>query len=170
MVSIELLPALLLIDMHRYEAFVLGCVLAVLITLFHVTALTEIVSWSDRKFDNIRENKRHPFMASLCFGTTIFLMLFLHIGDSCIWAFILYGLKLIPEIHDALYFAANTYTSLGYGDSLLTRDWRELSPLMAISGLFTFACTTSQLFDVMGKHRKAVAALRTQSAEGLNAG
>jgi len=40
----------------------------------------------------------------------------------------LYGLKLIPEIHDALYFAANTYTSLGYGDMLLTYDWRKLSP------------------------------------------
>jgi hypothetical protein len=30
----------------------------------------------------------------------------------------LYGLKLIPEIRDTLYVAANTYTSLGYGDML----------------------------------------------------
>jgi hypothetical protein len=37
---------------------------------------------------------------------------------------------------------------------------------MAISGVFTFACTTIQLFDVMGKHRNAVAALATHSGKG----
>jgi len=163
MFNIELLSTLFALDAQRYEAFGLGCVLAVLITLFHVTGLTEIVGWSERKFDRVRSSGAHPFTASLCFAATIFFMLFLHIVDSCIWALILYGLKLIPGIHDALYFAANTYTSLGYGDMILPNDWRELSPLMAISGLFTFACTTSQLFDVMGKHRSVVAALTRHS-------
>jgi hypothetical protein len=37
---------------------------------------------------------------------------------------------------------------------------------MAISGVFTFACTIIQLFDVMGKHGNAVAAFATYSGKG----
>ena len=74
-------------------------------------------------------------------------------------------MKLIPNIHDAVYFAANTYTSLGYGDVPLSVDWRELSPLMAMSGLFTFACTTSQLYAVIGSYQETVAELRLKRKE-----
>ena len=89
-------------------------------------------------------------------------MLLLHIFDTCIWGLILFEMHLIPDIHNAFYFAANTYTSLGYGDVPLSLDWRELSPLMAMSGLFTFACTTGQLFNVMGQHRGIIAELRAK--------
>jgi hypothetical protein len=146
----------------RLEAFGLGCLLAVLITLFHVTGLGQIVSLFGRQSETLRARVGPPLLASCYLGTTVLLMLLLHVCDTCIWAFVLHGMKLIPDIHDAFYFSANTYTSLGYGDVPLSRDWRELSPLMAISGLFTFACTTSQLFNVMGGHHETVAELRSK--------
>jgi hypothetical protein len=71
-------------------------------------------------------------------------------------------MHLLPDIHDAIFFSANTYTSLGYGDMHLPYNWRELSPIMAISGLFTFACTTSQLFNIVGLHHEVVEKLNIQ--------
>jgi hypothetical protein len=148
------------LDPARLEAFGLGCLLAVVVTLFHVTVLDYIASRYRENTQSLRAGDAHPAFASMCLGKTILLMLLLHIVNTCIWAFILYGMKLIPDIHDSFYFSANTYTSLGYGDVPLTRDWRELSPLMAISGLFTFACTTGQLFNVLGSHHEIVSELK----------
>jgi len=149
-------------DLVRMEALGLGCLFAVGITLFHITGLHKIVDWSQGKSKDLREMGARPVVASWYFGTTILLMLLLHIGDAVIWGCIIYALKLVPNIHEAFYFSANTYTSLGYGDVPLSRDWRELSPLMAMSGLFTFACTTGQLFNVMGHHHSMLTDLRAR--------
>ena len=35
-------------------------------------------------------------------------MILLHIVDTCIWGIILYAWRLFPDIHNALYFSANT--------------------------------------------------------------
>jgi len=158
----QICVALIRPDAARFEAFGLGCLLALLITLFHIAGLNRIGSVYQRKATQLVASDRHPFIASWYFSGTVLLMLLLHIVNTCIWGSILFGMKLIPNIHDAFYFAANTYTSLGYGDVPLGLDWRELSPLMAISGLFTFACTTGQLFNVMGQHRAIVAELTSK--------
>ena len=144
----------------RLEAFGLGCSLAVMVTLIHVTGLNQIVGFFRRKSQALRARAAHPLLASWYLGATVLLMLLLHVFNTVIWASVLCGMKLVPDIHDAFYFSANTYTSLGYGDVPLSRNWRELAPLMAISGLFTFACTTSQLFNVMGGHNDTVRELR----------
>ena len=159
MVDVGWCVAVILPDVVRFEAFGLGCVLAVLITFVHVIGLGRIASLYRKKTRHLVVSKQHPLVASWYLGGTILLMLLLHILDMCIWGLILFGMHLIPDIHNAFYFAANTYTSLGYGGVPLSLDWRELSPLIAISGLFTFACTTGQLFNVMGQHRDIVTEL-----------
>jgi hypothetical protein len=58
-----------------------------------------------------------------------------------------------------MYFSANTYTTIGYGLMILPQSWRELAPIMAISGLFTFAWTTGEMFNIVGQQRELVADL-----------
>ena len=65
------------------------------------------------------------------------------------WAFGLMWLGLILRPNDAIYFCANAYTTLGYGTVDLDPQWRNISPIIAISGLFTFAWTTSSLVSVV---------------------
>jgi hypothetical protein len=40
-------------------------------------------------------------------------------------------------------------TTLGYGDVVLPPPWRNLGPLMAVSGLLMFGCSTAFLFVVI---------------------
>jgi len=47
----------------------------------------------------------------------------------------------------AAFFAANTYTTLGYGTFVLPQEWNMMAPIIAISGLFTFGWTASVLVD-----------------------
>ena len=83
-------------------------------------------------------------------------MLFLHVFEFCVWGLVLRATGLIGNIRDSMYFSANTYTTIGYGQMVLPYNWRELSPLMAISGLFTFAWTTGEMFNIVEGHHQLV--------------
>ena len=66
-----------------------------------------------------------------------------------VWALPIYWLNLIPELSAAAFFAAETYTTLGEGTVRLPLSWRQLGPIIAVSGLFTFGWTSSVLVYVM---------------------
>src|SRR5262249_22606203 len=87
------------------------------------------------------------------------LMLILHLAEICLWGLVLHGGGLVHDIHEAMYFSANTYTTLGMGPMPLPHLWHELSPIIAIAGLFTFAWTTSELFNIVGEQHDLVADL-----------
>ena len=111
----------------------------------------------------LREKRRHPRLATLIFGGTVLLMLFLHMTEVCLWGLVLRKAGLVDNLRNAIYFSANTYTTLGMGSMLLPHSWRELSPIIAMSGLFTFAWTTSEMFNIVGDQHDLVAEL---SAKG----
>jgi hypothetical protein len=140
----------------RMEAFAVGTLVAAAVTLLHVVLLSRIVRGYTSRCAGVW-GTRHPILASYYyFGLTILKMVLLHVLDACVWSLILAGAGLVHEIRDAFYFSTNAYTTLGYGPMILPNDWRELAPLMAVCGLFTFGCTTSQLFAVMGYHNDSI--------------
>jgi Ion channel len=81
-------------------------------------------------------------------------MLGLHLVEIVIWAFSLRGSGLIVRALDAIYFCANCYTTLGMGKVDVGEHWRIITPIIGISGLFTFAWTTSALVDVAASNRR----------------
>jgi hypothetical protein len=98
------------------------------------------------------------------FGRAVLLMLVLHIVDMTIWATVLTRLNLIPDLRTSLYFTANSYTTVGFGGVPLGFGWRELGPMMAICGLFTFSWTTGVMFNVVGYQRQLIDQLTEEFA------
>jgi hypothetical protein len=146
------------------EVFAIGAAVLVTITLVHGSVLGYIVRDYHRGARRLLEHANHPFWASLQFGRAVLLMLVLHVVDMCIWATMLNRLGLVPDVRNSLYFTANSYTTLGYGGMPLGMGWRELSPMMAISGLFTFGWTTSVMFNVVGFQRQLTEQLADEFA------
>jgi ion channel len=146
------------------EVFAVGAAVLVTITLVHGSILGFIVRDYHRGAKRLLQHANHPFWASLQFGRAVLLMLVLHVIDMCIWATMLNRLGLVPDVRNSLYFTANSYTTLGYGSMPLGLGWRELSPMMAISGLFTFAWTTSVMFNVVGYQRQLTERLADEFA------
>ena len=64
--------------------------------------------------------------------------------------------------HDAIYYCANTYTTLGMGNLDIDKNWRNISPIIAISGLFTFAWTTRALVDVVASNGRLLELLEDE--------
>jgi Ion channel len=147
-------------DAIPFAVIGLGALMLVVLTLIHGAGLDRIIALYDSQADRLRKKKRHARMAMLAFASAILLMLFLHLAEISLWGVVLHKIGLVPNSRDAVYFAANTYTTLGMGPMALPHDWRELSPMIAIAGLFTFAWTTSEMFNLVGSNRELVKDLR----------
>jgi Ion channel len=132
----------------------IGAFVLVFLALFHGVGLHWIQVWQRRGERRLRLGRPHVIVASFLFGWSVFLMLVLHILEILIWAFGLTHLGLIEHAYDAIYYCANCYTTLGMGKVDVLKEWRELSPIIGISGLFTFAWTTSALVDVVTSNRR----------------
>lgn len=143
-------------------SLIFGAIILVCLTLFHGMSLHQILIQYQAGDRRLRLRRPHLIAASLLFGWSVFLMLALHIAEISIWAFALTKSGLVLSAFDALYFCANAYTTLGFGNVDLDKQWRNISPIIGISGLFTFAWTTSALVDVVARYNRLVEQLQLE--------
>lgn len=144
-----------------------GALILVGLVLFHGVGLHHILVQYKRGERRLRLGRPHVIAASLLFGWSVFLMLLLHILEITIWAFLLTHTGLIVRAYDALYFCANAYTTLGFGNVDLGTPWRNISPIIGISGLFTFAWTTSALVQVVASQNQLIEKLEEEREQEL---
>jgi hypothetical protein len=72
-----------------------------------------------------------------------------HLTQIAVWAVIFLACGEISTFEQAFYVSAENYTALGYGDVILSQQWRLLGPLEAINGLLWFGLSTAVMFAVM---------------------
>lgn len=145
----------------------IGAAILVGVVLFHGAGLHLVLSRQQRGERRLRLGRPRLVAASLLFGWSIFLMLSLHIAEVAIWGFSLRYLGLVVRASDALFFSANAYTTLGMGAIDLKVPWREIGPIIGISGLFTIAWTTGALVQVMGTYTRLIEQLEDERLREL---
>ena len=59
----------------------------------------------------------------------------------------------LPDLETALYFSTTSFTTLGYGDIVLGRNWRLFGAIEGANGLLLFGWSTAFLFSVSGRMR-----------------
>ena len=143
----------------------IGSVVLVCLVLFHGTGIHSILTIHKRGERRLRAGRPHVFAALCLFGIAVFLLLALHIIGLIVWSVVLRHLGLISNAKDAIYFCANAYTTLGYGQVDLDPQYRIISPIIGISGLFTFAWTTSALVTIVQAHNSLLEALEDERAK-----
>tara|TARA_R110002072_G_scaffold28034_8_gene90633 strand:- start:1957 stop:2388 length:432 start_codon:yes stop_codon:yes gene_type:complete len=74
-----------------------------------------------------------------------------HIVQIWIWAIFYMRIGELPNFEEALYFSTSTFTTVGYGDVLLSKDWRLVSSFQAANGFILFGWSTAFIFEVMSK-------------------
>lgn len=78
-----------------------------------------------------------------------------HAVEIWMWAMAFLRLELFADFEAALYFAAVSYTTLGFGDVLLDPPWRLLSGACAANGLLLFGLSAAVLVEMTIKLRVA---------------
>lgn len=143
----------------------IGSIVLVGLVLFHGMGIHWILTIHKRGERRLRAGRPHVFAALSLLGIAVFLLLTLHIIGVIGWAIVLTRLGLINKAKDAIYFCANAYTTLGYGQVDLDPQYRIISPIIGISGLFTFAWTTSALVNIVRGHDALLEELEDERAK-----
>jgi hypothetical protein len=72
-----------------------------------------------------------------------------HLIEIALWAVLLVICGEFQEFGNAYHHSAVNYTTLGYGDLLLTPSWRLLGPLEATNGALMFGVSAAMVFAVV---------------------
>jgi hypothetical protein len=90
------------------------------------------------------------------------LLMLIHVIEISVWALFYFWRHCLPDAESAFYFSGVTYTTLGYGDVVLPREWRLLGPLEGLAGILMcglsaglFFATVTAIFIPRGQRSPA---------------
>jgi len=72
-----------------------------------------------------------------------------HLIEMAVWAILFVICGEFSDFATAYYHSAVNYTSLGYGDIIMSRTWRLLGPLETADGMLLFGVSTAMIFAVI---------------------
>ncbi|MGL4319843.1 MAG: potassium channel family protein [Paracoccaceae bacterium] len=79
-----------------------------------------------------------------------------------LWASAFLLLGVFPTLEEAVYFSTVTFTTLGFGDVLLPKEWRLLAGMAAANGLLNFGLLTALMVEAL-RHVRLGQMARRQS-------
>ena len=75
----------------------------------------------------------------------------MHLLQIAVWAFFYAWKHGMPDLTSAFYFSAVTYTTTGYGDLVLPKQWRLVGGVEALTGILMCGLSTGLFFAVFAK-------------------
>jgi hypothetical protein len=127
-----------------------GGAMLVVVIMFHAIWIRFITGAVLKRFE-LSRSLVSMWRIDLVFVTATAALLGLHLAEVLLWTSALIFGGIVGGWDKAGYFAGNCYTALGEPFSL-PHAWRMLPPIIAISGIFTFAWTASVLVDIVSRY------------------
>jgi len=79
------------------------------------------------------------------------MLILLHLAEIAVWALFYWWQRCLPDAESAFYFSGVTYTTVGYGDLVLPKEWRMLGPVEALTGILMCGLSTGFFFAIVSK-------------------
>jgi len=122
------------------------CLLALTVTI-HAAGLSVVLP---RVFSSARIATRFWPVTGLLIRVAWWLIL-LHLVEIAVWALFYWWQKCLPDVESSFYFSGVTYTTVGYGDLVLPKEWRMLGPVEALTGILMCGLSTGLFFAVVSR-------------------
>ena len=116
----------------------------------HAAGLTVIL----RRLGNVVLPRDPGFLAGTWFLVRVaWGLIFIHLAQIAVWAMFYYFVRCLPDVETAFYFSIVSYTTVGYGDVVLDKEWRVLAGVEALTGILMCGLSTGFFFAVVTKLR-----------------
>ncbi|KAA5545443.1 two pore domain potassium channel family protein [Roseiconus nitratireducens] len=122
---------------------IMGCCISVQ-SFFAAVMLKAFFMFDDRGLIN-----SSVFRNAMILSTVTLIMLVGIVLQMLIWATTFVAVGEFNDLRHAFYHSAVNFTSLGYGDVVMSEERRLLGALEAANGVLMFGLTTSLLFALM---------------------
>ena len=126
----------------------IACVLVAITVAVHAIGLAVLLRFLTRS--NMVSPTRFWPVTWLLLRVTWWLIL-THLIEITVWAMFYFWQECLPDAESAFYFAGVTYTTIGYGDLVLTKPWRMLGPVEGLTGILMCGLSTGLFFAVLSK-------------------
>ena len=83
------------------------------------------------------------------FSRALLLIVVAQLVEIGVWAALFLAVGEFSDFPTAFYHSAMNFTTLGYGDIVMSAEWRLLGPLEAVAGMLMFGISTAVLFMVI---------------------
>jgi hypothetical protein len=130
------------------EEILTGLGIMVLTIIIHASFMVAGLRIAQWRLSHFGSTRRELLRAVLVSTMTLWMFLAIVI-EAWLWALVyLYNPQIttIPDLETAFYFSMVTFTTLGYGDVVLTGQWRVLASIQAANGVIVFGWTTALIF------------------------
>ena len=120
-------------------------VLTIIIHALFMVGGAKVAKWRRSRYGDVGKEMVKAVLLSVL-TVWMFLAIVLEAG---LWALLYLFNPLItalPDLETAFYFSMVTFTTLGYGDVVLTGPWRMLASIQAANGVIIFGWTTALIF------------------------
>ena len=120
-------------------------VLTIIIHALFMVGGAKVAKWRRSRYGNAGGE---AVKAALLSVLTIWMFLAI-VLEAWLWALLYLYHPLVSTLSDletAFYFSMVTFTTLGYGDVVLTVQWRTLASIQAANGVIIFGWTTALIF------------------------
>jgi Ion channel len=78
-------------------------------------------------------------------------LILLHLVEIVVWALFYRWQQCLPDLESSFYFSGVTYTTVGYGDLVLPKEWRLLGPVEGLTGILMCGLSTGFFFAIVSK-------------------
>ena len=124
-------------------------VATVICTIFiHALPLSATVNFVRRK-EKLGRAGVGFWMDTEIVARVILYALVAHLVEIAFWAVLFVICREFSDFETAYYHSAVNYTSLGYGDIVMSPAWRLLGPLETANGMLLFGVSTAMIFAVI---------------------
>lgn len=129
--------------------------LTLLSILIHFAGLFSLLHFLRRNAVHIAgpQNTRRLVRQALLMIATALGVFVIHYIEIWIYALGFMAVGALTDIETALYFSASSYSTLGFGDVVLSPDWRLFSAFEGVTGLVLIGWSSAFLLSVTSRLR-----------------
>lgn len=131
----------------NWHALLLGIAALVVCLTIQATSVVIAMESTKSKIYKLASQKR-KISAHSYFYLAMLILLVGHLLQIGAWGYALYVFGVVANPHIAFTLAGSTYTTVGFTNDTLPWNWQLIAIVMAISGLFSFAWSTSIMFNL----------------------
>ena len=136
-----------------WRELLVALLLAASNVVIHVLGTFSLIRWS---LSAVKDTSSLSIVGGLVTMIRFFVVLpILHFLEAAIWAEFYLMQHSFPDRETAYYFSLKSYTTLGYGDVVISSPWRLMGSLEAMTGVLLFGWSTAILVSFLSRFREA---------------
>ena len=128
-----------------FKLLIVWCLLALTVTI-HAAGLSALLP---RLSSALLDTRYWPVTRRLV--RVAWWLVLLHLAEIAVWALFYWWQRCLPDAESSIYFSAVTYTTVGYGDLVLPKEWRLVGSVEGLTGILMCGLSTGFFFAVVSK-------------------